>query len=284
MIVILYSFYWATQTLFHISFRNHFFEMLLTLLERDWLADQDTLGLSEEHIIVEKNTINQTLDTLIFPRESSSSHLTVNDLDLLGRTYQGVLLRGEFIKTLYEYESQIQYTVSDILYFGFLDQNETSVSLDFHYIDSESVFDNKSRCLVLQEVGDEDFEWTNNLCYLLAENRTDIVCQCEGITNTLNYAGFRSGPMNTSTTSSTTSTEPTATSTTRSTSNSSSASTTSTTTGPTSTLSTDTISTSTSTSCQWTFSKTLLIVAATFLSISLLLIFSAFFAILVFFK
>ena len=127
-------------------YRNHFFEMLLTLLERDWLSDKDSLSLVEEHIIVEAETIKQVQDTLIFPRGFNYSQVRVVGQDLLGRTYQGVLLRGEFLASLYKHENKIQATVSDILYFGFLDQNKTSVSLDFHYTDDEqSVFDTKSR-------------------------------------------------------------------------------------------------------------------------------------------
>ena len=273
-------------------FRNHFFEMLLTLLERDWLSDKDTLSLVEEHVIVEAETIKEAQDTLIFPRGFHNlSQVRVAGQELLGRTYQGVLLRGEFLASLYESENQIQATISDILYFGFLDQNETSVSLDFHYTDDEeSVFDSKSRCLVLQEVGDEVFDWTDNFCNFVSENTTDVVCQCQGITNTLNYAGFRSGLMTTSTTS-TSSVEPTMTSTTTPTSTTSPATSTNSSSTPTpststSQLSTDPMSTSTSSddSCQWTFSKTLLITSVTFLSIALIWIFIAFFAILVFFK
>ena len=270
-------------------FRNHFFEMLLTLLERDWLSDTDTLSLVEEHIIVEKEKIKEAQDTLIFPRGFNNySQVTVAGQDLLGRTYQGVLLRGEFLATLYKQENQIQATISDILYFGFLDQNETSVSLDFHYTeDEESVFDTKSRCLVLQEVGDEVFDWTESFCNFVSGNTTDVVCQCQTVTSTLNYAGFRSGLMTTSTTS-TSSVEPTITSTTTSPSTSTSTKSSSTPTPSTSTsqLSTDPMSTSTSSSdsCQWTFSKTLLIISVTFLSIALIWIFSAFFAILVYFK
>ena len=129
------------------------FEGLITFLQRDWLPNRESVQRYTEHnIVLEKVTISQPVNTVVFPSGLDSSQVLVSSSDLLGRTYEAVLLRGDAIRTLYRTEPHSLAT--EILYFGFTDQYEKAaenVSLSFKYLEEGNVWDNKSSCLVLQD-------------------------------------------------------------------------------------------------------------------------------------
>ena len=143
------------------------------MLEEDWLSQVDQLARRvEDHLVVEKMTITKPGQSLVFPSGLDSSKVTVVDSDLQGRTYQGVLLRGPAICSLYT--NLRQSLATEILYFGLSDPKTVeAVRLDLKYLEEEERFDPGSSCRVLQEVGDQVFAW-EEFCSLLSVNQTDL--------------------------------------------------------------------------------------------------------------
>lgn len=250
----------------------------------------------EDHLVVEKMTITEPKQSLVFPSGLDSSQVTVVDPDLQGRTYRGVLLRGPAIVSLYT--NLRQSLATEILYFGFSDPEAVeAVRLDLKYLEEDERFDLGSSCRVLQEVGDQVFAWEVEFCSLLSVNQTDLVCSCDNLTMTraYNYGGFRSfesvqpsynvTTLRTTTTTTTITTVPTTQTGSTSTSSGSSSSGSSQT---TSILSTTTVERMNSTSsvepCSWEYTKTPVTVSMVLLSLSLLCILLAFISIILFFK